>query len=104
MVVISILIFCILLCHTLQKENKETELTDLHQTSDTPFHCETGSLVTPDQIEDWLNYIKLNQFRSNYIKSNELNVDNNNEEIIFEDADLEENGCTSGKKLCSFFF
>ena len=76
------------------KENKEseTELTDLH-------HCETGSVVTPDQIEDWLNYIKLNQFRSNYIKSNELQTDYKNEEIIFEDAEVGENDCNIGKQV-----
>ena len=67
----------------IENKESETELTDLHQSSDTLFHCETGSVVTPDQIEDWLNYIKLKQFRSNYIKSNEVNVDNKNEEIIF---------------------
>ena len=83
----------------IENKESETELTDLHQSSDTLFHCETGSVVTPDQIEDWLNYIKLNQFRSNYIKSNELQTDYKNEEIIFEDAEVGENDCNIGKQF-----
>ena len=83
----------------IENKESETELTDLHQSSDTLFHCETGSVVTPDQIEDWLNYIKLKQFRSNYIKSNEVNVENKNEEIIFEDTEVEQNGCNIGNNV-----
>ena len=58
-----------------------------------PFVCETGSVLKPEQVNDWLNYIK----------SHEAHFLKENEEIIIDDEKTEGRKCNIGDQKQYFF-